>query len=262
MRPPERAEATVDAGTPEETAPPAAPVTDGMTVPLVEPARPEGAISPLRLYQDPEKTLAEATGSLKAELERVTQSAEPVRARRRVTLAKPGDASTDTPGGGAVGSADPEAASLLPSSELKAKIASLAGAVERSRGYWQEPATPSEDIGTIETETPPVPDSDPDLHGAVSVSGARPGVTEDRGLNGNVDVPKPEQPMNNAFDGYDGVDLEEAFIDEETLRQMVAEIVREELRGALGSRITRNMRKLVRQEIQRMLEAPTRDTSE
>lgn len=42
-------------------------------------------------------------------------------------------------------------------------------------------------------------------------------------------------------------------IDEETLRQMVGEIVRQELQGALGERITRNVRKLVRREIHRML---------
>lgn len=42
-------------------------------------------------------------------------------------------------------------------------------------------------------------------------------------------------------------------IDEETLRLMVVDIVRQELQGALGERITRNVRKLVRREIHRML---------
>lgn len=46
-----------------------------------------------------------------------------------------------------------------------------------------------------------------------------------------------------------------AMIDEETLRDMVSEIVRQELQGALGERITRNVRKLVRREIQRALTA-------
>lgn len=44
-------------------------------------------------------------------------------------------------------------------------------------------------------------------------------------------------------------------IDEEILRDMVAEIVRQELQGALGERITRNVRKLVRREIHRALSA-------
>jgi hypothetical protein len=46
---------------------------------------------------------------------------------------------------------------------------------------------------------------------------------------------------------------DEAVLDEETLREMVAEIVRQELQGALGERITRNVRKLVRREIHRAL---------
>ena len=40
------------------------------------------------------------------------------------------------------------------------------------------------------------------------------------------------------------------------LRELVAEIVREELQGGLGERITRNVRKLVRAEIQRALCRP------
>ncbi len=45
----------------------------------------------------------------------------------------------------------------------------------------------------------------------------------------------------------------ENLIDEEALRDMVAEIVRNELQGVLGERITRNVRKLVRREIYRIL---------
>ena len=42
-------------------------------------------------------------------------------------------------------------------------------------------------------------------------------------------------------------------LDEEDLRDLVAEIVREELQGELGHKITRNVRKLVRREIHRAL---------
>lgn len=58
----------------------------------------------------------------------------------------------------------------------------------------------------------------------------------------------PDQP---GFD-YSG---EEQLIDEEALRDLVSEIVRAELQGALGERITRNVRKLVRREIHRALAA-------
>lgn len=43
------------------------------------------------------------------------------------------------------------------------------------------------------------------------------------------------------------------IFDEDMLREMVADIVRQELQGVLGERITRNVRKLVRREIQRAL---------
>ena len=48
-------------------------------------------------------------------------------------------------------------------------------------------------------------------------------------------------------------DLEEAVLDEDMLRDLVAEIVRQELTGAMGERITRNVRKLVRREIHRAM---------
>lgn len=47
----------------------------------------------------------------------------------------------------------------------------------------------------------------------------------------------------------------EALMDEESLRRLVSDTVREELQGPLGERITRNVRKLVRREIQRALAA-------
>ncbi len=48
---------------------------------------------------------------------------------------------------------------------------------------------------------------------------------------------------------------EEQILDEATLRELVAEILRAELQGPLGERITRNMRKLVQREVQRALAA-------
>ncbi len=47
--------------------------------------------------------------------------------------------------------------------------------------------------------------------------------------------------------------VEERILDEDTLRELVAQTVREELMGELGERITRNVKKLVRREIQRAL---------
>lgn len=53
-----------------------------------------------------------------------------------------------------------------------------------------------------------------------------------------------------------GTDLfaDDGVLDENALREMISEMVREELQGLLGERITRNVRRLVRREIQRALE--------
>lgn len=56
-------------------------------------------------------------------------------------------------------------------------------------------------------------------------------------------------------DGTAALGGEDQFLDEEALRDLVTEIVRAELQGALGERITRNVRKLVRREIHRAMTA-------
>jgi hypothetical protein len=48
-------------------------------------------------------------------------------------------------------------------------------------------------------------------------------------------------------------EVSEGLMDEEALRVLVSEMIRQELQGTLGERITRNVRKLVRREIQRAL---------
>lgn len=50
-------------------------------------------------------------------------------------------------------------------------------------------------------------------------------------------------------------DAEDGVLDEETLRDIIAEVVRQELQGALGQRITRNVRKMVRREVRMALAA-------
>jgi hypothetical protein len=59
--------------------------------------------------------------------------------------------------------------------------------------------------------------------------------------------------------GLDLLATEDSILDEDALREMVAEIVRQELQGSLGERITRNVRKLVRREIHRALAAQELD---
>lgn len=58
-------------------------------------------------------------------------------------------------------------------------------------------------------------------------------------------MPRHDTSMDDAGDG--------AWLDEEALREIVRAVLREELSGPLGERITRNIRKLVHAEIARAL---------
>ena len=72
---------------------------------------------------------------------------------------------------------------------------------------------------------------------------------EHEDLTAQTDASEPGPDKADRWVGTDAV------IDEDALRDMVGEIVRQELQGALGERITRNVRKLVRREIHRALVA-------
>ncbi|AXI45856.1 hypothetical protein C1J03_07310 [Sulfitobacter sp. SK012] len=66
---------------------------------------------------------------------------------------------------------------------------------------------------------------------------------------------EPTPQTDDADDGFVGFNSDDQVLDEDALRDLVSDIVREELQGALGERITRNVRKLVRREIHRALTA-------
>jgi hypothetical protein len=61
------------------------------------------------------------------------------------------------------------------------------------------------------------------------------------------DIEDDEAALARETDATDQPDAQ--FIDEDALREIVSELVRAELQGDLGDRITRNVRKLVRREI-------------
>ncbi|MDT8328668.1 MAG: hypothetical protein RQ750_15005 [Roseovarius sp.] len=93
--------------------------------------------------------------------------------------------------------------------------------------------------------------ADPDWEDADEVASAR---HEQSWSEDVLPVPPVEEWGDN-----DGLSLDDAVLDEEALRDMVSEIVRQELQGALGERITRNVRKLVRREIHRALTSQDMD---
>ncbi|KUF10359.1 hypothetical protein [Pseudoponticoccus marisrubri] len=119
---------------------------------------------------------------------------------------------------------------------LESKIAALETLVGRQKAQWEDepqPAKPSfvhRPAPALEWE-----DHTPDPM-------ERLGVTHEAAPTYRDETP----PAPSAEEG--GLE-----IDETVLREMVVDIVRQELQGALGERITRNVRKLVRREIHRVL---------
>lgn len=63
----------------------------------------------------------------------------------------------------------------------------------------------------------------------------------------------PGLPDVAATESGDALPAAVELFDEEMLRDLVSEMIRQELQGALGERITRNVRKMVRREIHRMV---------
>jgi hypothetical protein len=108
---------------------------------------------------------------------------------------------------------------------LSAKIAALETVIGRTDDQWEPDDTGDSDYSG--TEAPAMSWEDTDA------------------VDENTDTTNETDVFGSAED----------FLDEDALRDLVSDIVREELQGALGERITRNVRKLVRREIHRALAA-------
>lgn len=125
--------------------------------------------------------------------------------------------------------------------DLESKIAELEAAVGESDDDW-ETEEPADESVTLSQEWEDVETlSDLDVQPLTLETTS----TDEASAQGAaVDEDEPDLA---AIFGDDSV------IDEDMLRDMVSDIVRQELQGVLGERITRNVRKLVRREIQRVL---------
>lgn len=163
---------------------------------------------------------------------------------------------------------------------LSAKIAALEAKIGQTSDQWEPDGELGDDyagtrVETIEWQDHDAAETDADIADA-GVADME-SVATDEPVDVGVDVePAQDAPesdmqagpdMAASQDGNDDHDEdaldilseEEAILDEESLRELVAEIVRQELQGALGERITRNVRKLVRREIHRALTAQDLD---
>lgn len=122
---------------------------------------------------------------------------------------------------------------------LQARIAGFETAVAEQEDEWEPDGTSDDDYAGAQVS--PLPWKD----------GAHDSADEtDDPASGAEAVEPPQDDENDAGGTWYADD---AIIDEDALRDMVSEIVRQELQGALGERITRNVRKLVRREIHRAL---------
>ncbi len=144
--------------------------------------------------------------------------------------------------------------------ELEARIAELEAAVARSREEW-EPDGSEPDAGKL-PERHIFAHGDPENQIAAeaieTVFGADSQTEVDTTTSdGTVtETPRTQATMREREDGPlpTVADVpEEQVLDEDTLRDLVTEIVKSELHGALGERITRNVRRMVRREIQQAL---------
>ena len=132
-----------------------------------------------------------------------------------------------------------EAAFFADQSEsLTSKIAALEAVIGKTDDQWEPDDTGSSDYSGTEAPSMKWDDvgSDNDADNAEG----------DNAETVEVDV----EPQQAAFS-----QSADEILDEDALRDIVSEIVREELQGALGERITRNVRKLVRREIHGALAA-------
>ncbi len=145
---------------------------------------------------------------------------------------------------------------------LSAKIAALETAISRIPENW-EPDGPGEDDYSgskapamaweddVELDANGAPLHEDDGAYVIDTAPATPPMPQAEPVHAQDDAVEDEEAQQDSGFGFAG----DEYFDEEMLRDLVSEIVRSELQGALGERITRNVRKLVRREIHRALTA-------
>ncbi|MBW4974948.1 hypothetical protein KZZ08_15045 [Roseovarius mucosus] len=123
-----------------------------------------------------------------------------------------------------------------------------AGGAAESVLSWSETDEPEGDEEAELDEAETAPSVDPDWDESDDLASER-HVQDWQDADAADLRPAPDADADRG----EGLLMDDAVLDEEALRDLVAEIVRQELQGALGERITRNVRKLVRREIHRAL---------
>ncbi|MCI2399057.1 hypothetical protein [Aliiroseovarius subalbicans] len=147
----------------------------------------------------------------------------------------------------------------VPSHEdsLEDRIAELEAAVNDVEGDW-EPDGSEDEVDTPQTvvfEHAAWAGAPEEVEDAIDLDTQTEADPQDYADDLETDTSQPEAsawPYIAAENDFED-EADEAVIDEDALRELVARLVREELQGSIGERITRNVRRLVRREIQRAL---------
>jgi len=133
-----------------------------------------------------------------------------------------------------------------------------ADSFEDTASEWSEPEPEPDDV--VEAVLSEVDASHDDPSGALHdweetpMRDVTPDETDEAGPADNAaSLGATSGEDDDDEDGGNFLSDEADLLDEESLRAMVSDLVREELQGVLGERITRNVRRLVRREIQRAL---------
>ncbi|NOE26477.1 hypothetical protein [Ruegeria sp. HKCCD6157] len=145
-----------------------------------------------------------------------------------------------------------------PAISLSAKIEALEAAIAQTEDQWEPDGDSADAYSGTPTQSLP-------WNVEEEFAAARTVVLTDQE---DTDDPQPEsdsvqnaefiraaQPAESDRATEVVEDVSTMDLDEETLRELIAEVVRQELQGAMGERITRNVRKMVRREIARALAA-------
>ncbi|ASM72914.1 MULTISPECIES: hypothetical protein [Roseobacteraceae] len=135
---------------------------------------------------------------------------------------------------------DPSIKEPVAPQSLSAKIAVLEEVIARTDDQWEPDGAGRDDYAG--TEQP-----------AMAWEDASDDSEDDTGEAPEATIFAGQAPRTDTSD--DVLSSDEDVLDEAALRDLVSDIVRQELQGALGERITRNVRKLVRREIHRALAA-------
>lgn len=154
---------------------------------------------------------------------------------------------------------------------LEDRIAELEEAVSRSRESWEPDGSEPTRKPELRRHLFEVVDNTRSPDGVFASDGAAPAFrhgqdpAEPLVLVERIDTVKDSAPPSSPTvieppaelppQGNEGeiVQDDDVFLDVETLRNMIGELVREELHGKMGERITRNVRKMVQQEIEKAL---------